>query len=326
MFRFFSRNSFLAYAALPVMLILYRLRLISSPEISFVAADTDLYTPLWNLVFGGIAEGSTLSVAIAIIFAFVVTLVVNALTVTFKFVEHANNLGGFFFIILSSGFIVSQSLHPVSVFAILFGTAVYRMFRGAMSESYERTCFESAFLMSTAFLFWAKTVWFVPLHAVILFTLRTVSVRSFVAILLGIASPLAIAATYFFCTDSLVPVVETYLKEMLVPTAFYKTNFFARSYIVVYALILITAILNSMRNMQKIKIIESRFCRAVIWIVFCASLFIILPLFSFEMQILIAMGGAMLLTSYVMRLPRYRWQEIFTSVLALAAWIVQWYF
>lgn len=326
MYRFFSRNSFLAFASLPLILILYRLRLLMSPEISYVASDADLYTPIWEMTFGAISEGSRLSIAIAIILTLITALVINSITNRYRFVEHPNNLGGLFFIILSNGFIISQSLHPISIFALLLSISIYRLFKCGLEEQPMHHCFDSAMLISISFLFWAKVIWFLPLYIIIIFTLRTINLRSFIAILLGFSVPLIIASTYYYYQGNLPEIISEYWQKMMVPVAFYKTNIFARSYIIIYAILLIVAILSNMRNMQMFKIIESRYYRVIIWLVFYSSLFIILPHFSFEMQIIIAMGGAIMISSYIMRLHRYRWQEIYTTLIAIIAWIIQWYF
>lgn len=324
MYSFFSRNSFISFAALPLLLILFRLRLILSPEISFVATDNDLYTPIWNALFGTITYGSLSSVAIAIAMTFVTAIIVNSI-VTSHFSERSN-LGGMFFIILSSGFVISQSLHPINVFALLFAISIYRMFKGASAEAPMHYCFESGMLLSISYLFWAKSLFFLPLLIIMMIMLRMFNIRTLLATIMGLCVPIIVAATYYFYYDNFNQIFEIYKQCTIVPVAFYKTGFFARSYIIIYSLLLFIAILSSMRNMQTFKIVESRLYRVIIWIIFYATFFIMLPHFSFEMQILIATGGAVLLSTLVTRLHSLRIKEIFVTTTTIVAWIVQWYF
>jgi hypothetical protein len=160
MYGLFSKYSFVAYALLPVVLILFRIPLFKSPEVALTSYDADLYTPLWNMLFGGVMAGSVLSIALVLVINFLTCLLVNYITNNFGFTERPTLLGGLFYIMLSSGFVVSQGFYPVSIFALLFVLALMRLFKGALLNIKEQYCFESAMIFAIGYLKSSDLVFF----------------------------------------------------------------------------------------------------------------------------------------------------------------------
>lgn len=326
MFDFFNRNSFLSYAALPLVVVVMRLRIIVSPHVGFSVSDTDLYTPVWTAVFGSLTLGSMLSVAIAIAVALIIAFLANSINNRYHFTPRQNNLCGFFFPILSGGFVVAQGIHPMNIFMILFVLAMYRILTGEEEPSPSgRKFFEAGVLIGLSYLLWAKTLWFVPFLLIMMAMLRLFNGRNILGLIVGILFLPVVFIVHEFLTDAdwRAP-IETYRALTVVPVAFYKTGWLARSYLIFYSLVLLLAILSSLGRLHRLKIIESRQTRVVMWLVFYTALLIMTPYFSFELQMPLAFGGALLLAIWMQTL-RSNFREAVTAILIIFTLVVQWY-
>lgn len=324
MFKLFNRNTFATFALLPLLLVLFRLRLILAPDESIIYSDADLYTPMWNYVFGSLGVRASTSIAMAL--TLVTAYIVNSLTNRFRFTEKQGNLGGMFVVLLSSGFMTMHGLHPAHVFAFWFVISIYRLFVGAPNHRPMRYCFEAAMMLGIGTLFWAKGVWFVPLFFVMVMILRMMELRSLLALLMGLAVPGVLAgAAYCLFRSDLWEVVCLYAHGIFMPVAFFKTNIIERIYLVLMSLLLIASVLDAMRNMQMMKIVESRYMRVMIWVVFYSILLIMLPYFSFEMQMPVSACAAVLVASFTYRLRSSRVAEGITAAVVVMALVMQWF-
>ena len=325
MFKLFSKYSFFAYAILPIVLLIFRIPLFISPETSLTSYDEDLYTPLWDLLFGSIMDSSVWSIACALIVNFITILLVNHITNNYCFTERQSHLGGFFFMVLSSGFVISQGFHPVSIFVLLFAIALIRIFSGAQNEKPMRNCYDVALLFSIASLLWAKGVWFFPFHIIMLIMLRIFTLRTLLATLFGIMTPVILVVSYYFFDGTLQSVVVDYLRCIVVPVAFYKTSVLAKIYLGIMALALLLSMLHTINKMQTQKILESRYSRIMIWSVFYSVVLLMLPHFSFEVQNIIAVCGAIIISSFLQSIRSGLLAEIITLILVVLSWSVQWW-
>lgn len=324
MYSFFSRNSYLSFLALPLLLLLYRVRLLTSDTISQAAADVDLYTPIWQNTFGRYAQSGRAADIIAIVAAFIIVLIINNINNSFRFAGQQTNLGGMFFILMSSGFIVTQSLHPAWIFAIFFFLALHRAFSAATKETKPmRYCYDAALMLSVGTLFWAKGFWLFCFFIIMLFVLRLMSLRSFIATLLGWLTPLLFVATYYFFTDRLSEMAITYWRQTFILVAFYKTGLFAKTYIVIGLIFLLVSIIKTVQMLSMVKTVESSILRVIIWCVIFFVALITFPHFSFEMLIFVAAVGALLASTWIQRVRSAKQREIIVLLFAVYTFIVQ---
>lgn len=324
MFQFFNRNTFITYIALPVVLIILRLRLIIYPQQILTAADADLYTPIWRNVFGGIAEGSTLSVALALVFSLIAVYIVNSIFNNFHFAEKQSGIAGLFYLFYSSAFVSSQGLHPIHVFILFLLLAILCLFYGAKSEKPMLSCFNGAFLITLGWFFWGKAAWFVIAFLIIQIILRRGDARSLVATLLGFITPLILVSAYYFCNDTIHDTCNMFWRNTIAPVAFYRTGLYTRTYLGIYTILIIASILNAIQEMHKLSIIESRYMRSVIWLLFISASVIALPHFSFEMLNIVAISGGLLTSAFLQRVRSSMWQEIITTGFFICTLYIQW--
>ncbi len=324
MFKFFNRNTIGAYAALPLLLILLRLRLVIYPQKGFTATDADLYTPLWNKVFGSLAEGSVASVVLSICITLIVAYMVNAISNSFHFAERQSLLAALYCVLLSSGFVISQGLHPVHIYAICLCLTLISLFHASGTSRPMPSVYNAFFFASVGWLFWGKGVWFVPLLISMLVLLRVSSLRCILAALMGFATPLALCSTWLFMNDHLASTVDVFWNNSTSLVSFFRMGIYTISYSVLYALLILVALLGAMSVLPKLSITESRYTRSLMWVALYSSLLVALPQFSFELMQLVAMSGGVLIAAMMQRIRSNATAEVVTFVILVVTTIIQW--
>ncbi|MDO4462213.1 MAG: hypothetical protein Q4C30_06940 [Bacteroidia bacterium] len=325
MYRIFNKNSLGAFIMLPILLLIYRIRLISNPTLGMAANDADLYTPIWNATLGHITMGSTLSIAVAIGLTFLTLLIVNNTYASYRFSRNVTFLPACVFIILSSGFVIGQGLHPVLVFVIFYAIGMHRLFEVIRPDAKPyRYCFEAMINISIGSLFWAKGLWLVPLMIVSAGMLKVLGIRTLGCMLWGLLAPWVIVGTLAYVTDDLEAFIESYEQSLVVPVAFYKTWMMGKTFLLVYGAVLFLSIISAMRNSVSLSTWQSRMVRVIIWMVIYPSVLIISPYFSFEVQILVATGGAGLVSVWLQRQKRQLVSEIVLTLFTLFTLTMQW--
>lgn len=325
MYKFFSQNSILNYIALVVLLIVMRLRLILFPLRGFTPADSDLYSPLWNLIFGALAEGSPASIALSLLLTLGSALLLNYMCNKYRMFGHLSSLGGFFYIVFSSSFVISFGLHPVHVFTLLGLLAINELLTGAEYDNPSAKCFNAALLLSVGSLLWGKACLISLLFIVMMITLRIFNIRTFIVTLIGWGTPFFIGASICYCLDMLPEQIENYKQCIQTPVAFYRTSVYNKIYLALVSLVVLFSIVQTLRSLLHMKIIDSRRMRSVIWLTLISGFSITLPHFSFEMITWISIGAAVLVSSFLSQMRNaYRLQEIITTLLFACSLATSW--
>lgn len=324
MFRFFDRNSVGAYLLLPILLVLLRLRLIFYPTEGFIAHTDCLYTPLWLSFFGTVGAGGWASITLSIMFTIFTAYSVASLVNRFHLGDHQSLAPGLFFVLFTSGYVISQGLHPVHVFTWLMLIAFYRLCSGVESEKQMRFCFEGAMMLSLGVLLWGKGVWFIPIFLLMVILMRMLSVRSFIAILLGLALPVVISMTWYLFHDCLADSISSYLRTVNTHVEFCRTGMYTRTYLGLCVAIILWGTVNTMGEIAKLKIAESRCVRSIMIPTFVFLLFVFLPQFSLEIIPVVALGGSVVVSTSIMRIRDARRREVVTLLVLLATVFIQW--
>ncbi len=323
LFRLFSRNNPLAYLAVAAVLVLLRLRLIMTPEFYVIGDQTGLYAPLWNTVFGHVEPASFLSVVLALVATMLCALLVNNIVNRFGLVPQQGVAAGLFFVVLAGGLRHSIAFQPIIIYSLFFVWALDRLFSAMRKESPYASVGWGFAIATTGSLFWAKGIWLLPLLFLVLFVIRQSSVRCLAAAFVGIVGVAFVAASVdlFVCN----PVIDgrLLLRSAFDTQALWKIGAFSISYMSIVLLLVLWATLSTQRHLVEMTIQESRRMRVAEWIVFLSIFFITLPGFSYEMQILFAVGASMFLPSFALRLRSDVMRDLFLALLiGVTAWII----
>lgn len=323
MFRFFNRNTFAAYATIPLILILMRIRLFSATNVISVGDETS--APLWNLLISIIKTHRIASASIATVLSLLAAFAVNRITNAHKFTERQSNLGGLFYIIFSSGMLMSQQLHPVLVFIPLCIICIERMFAAAIQPIPTRQCYEAGMCFAIGVLFWGKGIWLLPLVFAMLILLRICNIRTAASFILGVLTPALLAVVWSVWQNRLTELSATMWQNIITPVAFYKTKLLARTYLTCMILLAIVALLRAMRNINSLKIIDRKYMRTIIWFLFYTTGLIMLPYFSFEMLPFVAIFLSILTAAMLQYWKKAVWQESITVGFTALSLLTQWF-
>ncbi len=321
MYTLFSRNSLSAYLLLPVAVVLFNLRRILMP----VAVEPMAISPVWQSFFAWVPLGGVLSIVINLVMLVIMTLIMSAMANNFGFNRRPNSLGGMFFAIICGGMVFVRDVQLAHLFAFFAVIGIYRLFRASEANNPMLGCFEGAFAYTLGMLIWPKGAWMLAFFWLMLIILRLFTPRCIVASLLGIFVPTLFAATYYVWHDTLPEAVEVYLSQMTTAAGVHTMRLWPKVFSVVLIVLTIVSGFSAIRNMSTLKITESLFCSVALWLTFCTLAMAFFPFFFVEMQMLIAVGASLLLTSYVGKMQSRLWAEIVTSVTAAIAFVVQWY-
>ncbi len=323
LFRLFTSNNPLAYIAMVAVLVLLRLRLILTPEFYVLGDQTGLYAPLWNTVFGHVELASVLSAVLAIVATALCALLVNNIVNRFGLAPQQGVAAGLFFVILSGGLRPSIAFQPIIIYSLFFIWALDRLFSSMRKESPYASVGWGFAIATTGSLFWAKGLWLLPLLFLVLFVIRQSSVRCLAAALVGIIGVAFVAASVdLFVCDPIVD-FSLLMRSAFDTQALWKIGAFSISYVSIVLLMVLWATLSTQRHLVEMTIQESRRMRVAEWIVFLSIFLITLPGFSYEMQLLFAVGASMILPSFALRLRTDVMRDLFLVLLiGVTAWII----
>lgn len=321
LYRIFSKNNFLAFALLPILLVGLRARLIFSHQIPLLE---NVQTPLWALFYNTLKANPSYLHAAAIVLTFISALAVNRLTNHYNFTQRQTNLAGFFYILFCSGLIMVQELQPILIFVPFFIVAMERLFQGVTYSTPMRHCFEAALWISTASLFYGKGIWFFPLIFLAMAMMRIFNLKSFIAALIGIILPYLFATTYYLLNNQLQHYADTTLETMLSPIAFFNHSIMSRIYLTITTIFVIISLLSAIRRLTMVKIITRKYYRFIIWTIFFPSALVFTPYFSFDVLPVIAVGASVVAATMMHNWQKTKIKEVILFILFVITLLTQW--
>ncbi|MCQ2203905.1 MAG: DUF6427 family protein [Bacteroidales bacterium] len=327
MYKFFDRNTVLTYVAMPVILVLLRLRLLLRPMDGYIATtigDKGQFSPLYRMVFGDIVNGSVTSIVFSLIATILAAFIVAAISNRFHFMERQSGLPGALFIILTSGFVMAQGLYPIHVFLVFFLWSVHILFAGSDCNKPMAHVFGGALFFSVACLFYAKGIVFIPFIFIAIIAMRMFNVRSFLALLMGLLAPFSIMATACFYHDSFMAVADEWWQSVIAPMMNYPAGKYSWSYLIIMGVLTTMSVLSAIAEMQKLSIIESRLVRVIIWLLVFSTVCVIFRQYSFEMLYVIASSVAILMSPWFHRMRSSLWQEVTVWIILAITIFIQW--
>ena len=323
LFRFFSRGGSLAYLAILAVLVLLRLRLLLHPEFYVIGDQTLCHAPLWDTVFWHVAPASGVASALALVATALCALLVNNIADRFGLAPQQGAVAGLAFVLLAGGLRHSIAFQPATVFALFLVWGLDRLF-SAMRKDYPYASVAWGFAVcAVGSLFWAKGVWFIPFLVVMLFVMRLSSLRCLAAALVGSLSVAFVAcAVALFMPDPLES-GRAFLRAAADTTALWKIGAFSTTYIVAILAALVLAALAIQKHLSEMNIQESRRIRVAEWVLFFSVFLMTLPGFSFELQVVAAVGASLFVPAFVSRLKSPKASSAYlVFIAAFTAWMI----
>ncbi len=187
-----------------IYLILFRLCFFfSSAHSDFVFHPNE---PLSHFLFGLLPANSArleiTSLSLSALLTFIQAILINGIVNENKMTFKKNYLAGFVFIIYASFFRQTLLLSPAALAFTFIILSVAAIFRLSKKEKAHSDVFDVGFLAAVACLFYFPSVIFIFFAYIAMGSVRSFSYREWMAVLLGFFSPLFLAFTYYYFTDT----------------------------------------------------------------------------------------------------------------------------
>ncbi|MCT4644739.1 MAG: hypothetical protein N4A74_07120 [Carboxylicivirga sp.] len=314
LFRTANRNDIVALALMPLMLIGFWVNtLLFDQSPSFPYDNNPM--PLWDLVITALKGRHLVASLISLFIALIMMFSVNRITNRYTLFSGQTNIPGFIYMLLISGYLMAQKLHPVWMFTPLLMLATERLFLASGQRKPMTWCFEASFWLSLGTLFYAKGIYFIVFLWMIMFILRLMNLRSLLASIIGIILPYLFAFGYYFWTDQSLGFLETIFENFVSPIAFYKHTMYSQIYNGILIFLVFISILSVVRTLPAIKIITRKHYRIFIWLIVLCVVASITPYFSLEVTPVLAIGASIIVGRFFALIRRRFLQELFLYIL-----------
>lgn len=308
-FQALNRNSIIAIALLPLLLLGFWLNSLVSPELSGFPFD-ESPMPLWSLLSGALKGNLFFSTLISMLIALLMMFGVNRVVNRYGLSHSQTAMPGFLYLFLVSGYLIAQKLHPVWFFTPLLLLAIERLFSGNSDRRPMSWCFESAFWLSVGSLFFAKGIYFMIVIWMVMFILRMFTLRSLLASLIGLVLPYLLAVGYYFWVDRLGEFMNLILENFISPVAFFSHTWFSQVYNGVIVFLVFMSILAVVRIMPTVKIITRKHFRIFIWLIVLVIVASLTPYYSLEIIPILAIGASIVVNRFLNAIRRPIIQEV----------------
>ncbi|WP_289054632.1 DUF6427 family protein [Carboxylicivirga marina] len=314
LFRVFNRNDIVALALMPLLLIVFWTNTFLFDQAPSFPYDNNPM-PLWELVINTLKGNHFLASIISMLIALIMMFSVNRIVNRYTLFNGQTNLPGFVYILLVSGYLMTQKLHPVWFFTPLLMLSIERLFVASGERKPMTWCFEATFWLSLGSLFYAKGIYFIILLWMIMFILRLMNMRSFIASVLGLILPYLFSFAYFFWFDDSSWFTDTAYENFISPIAFFEHTLYSQLYNGLIMFLVFISILSVVRILPAIKIITRKHYRIFIWLITLCIVAAITPYYSLEVMPIWAIGTAIIVGRFLSLIRRRFIQELLLLIL-----------
>jgi len=193
------------------------------------------------------------------------------------------------------------------------------------SSRKEVRCFDGGVLLGIGVLFYAKGLYLYPMIVVAMGVLRVLSVRSFIASLLGLMLPLILSAGYFFVFSSVEEFGVYFVLNLFSNTGQFGHNLVSQIYLPVVILLTLVGLITLVRYIPTQKIITRKHFRVVVWLILVTAALCLTPYFSVELTPVLAIGPAIVLAFWFDKMGAKFWREFFLWFLVVGTAAVQFF-
>ncbi len=322
LFRTINSNSIISYALLPVFLIGIWANALFDVSTPALPSD-ETAMPLWNLIEKLVKNSSFFASTISMLLAAIMAFGVNRIVNRYSLMSTQTPLPGFVYLVLISGFISIQKLHPVWFFTPLFLLALERLFLATGNRKPMALCFEAAFWLSVGSLFYAKGIYFIVLIWITMVILRSLTGRSAVASILGLILPYLLSFGVFFWQDKHLWFLNLTTENFFSGVAFFEHNLFSKIYNGLAYFLILLSILMVFRIMPSLKINSRKHYRIFIWLIVCCTIAGLTPYFSLEVGPLLAIGASIMTSRFLLTMKKSLIQELTFYLLIIITFTAQ---
>lgn len=311
LYRTLHDNSLVAFIFVPLIIFLLWIRVFlfdGLQPISFEGPSMPLWDTLVRPVFG---QSNILGASLSFVMVLLIAFTLNRMVGRYGLLGKQSVLPALMFGLLVSGFLPVQRLHLVWIFTFFLLLGIERIMGAAGSSRKEGRCFDAGLLMGIGSLIYAKGVFFFPVLIVIMGVLRLLTLRTFIAGLLGVLLPFILSTGYFFLQGKADEFLLTVVFNQLSNTGQFSHNLASQIYLPLIVVLTLMGLVNLFRYMPVQKIVTRKHLRMIVWFIFLTAAATLTPFFSVEITPLVAIGPAVVLSFWLDKMSSRFWRELF---------------
>ncbi|MFW6389015.1 MAG: hypothetical protein ACOCZI_00115 [Marinilabiliaceae bacterium] len=311
LYRTLHDNSLVAIILVPVIIFLLWIRVFFFDGLQPISFD-GVSMPLWDVlvrpVFG---QNNILGASLSFLMVLLIALTINRVVGRYGLLGKQSVLPALMYGLLVSGFLPVQRLHVVWIFTFFLLLGIERIMGAAASSRKEGRCFDAGLLTGVGALIYAKGVFFFPVLIVVMGVLRLLTLRTFIASLLGVLLPFILSTGYFFLKGGADEFLLTVVLNQLSNTGQFSHTLGSQVYLPLMVVLTLMGLINLFRYMPVQKIVTRKHLKVIVWIILLTAAATLTPFFSVEITPLVAIGPAVVFAFWLDKMTRRFWRELF---------------
>jgi hypothetical protein len=256
--------------------------------------------PLWKLVSDSLNSMPLLAVIISFSLMIIVSVVMTRFNTSIFFIPRRTLFPALFFILLYSAFPGEMVLNPALPATLLIITSLWRMVSAYRLNGMAFNFFDAALLISLAGMFYAGSLWFLPMAVIGALLLRKADLREIALSIIGALLPWIILYAIWFVTGGNISVLTEIIRHNLFDKM--PSVYWSRTLIIllcVIALNFLPGLFRLFREMPTLKIRSRKTFELLLWIlVICAATYVFVPAVSIELNVLAAVPVSYIMAHY----------------------------
>ncbi len=274
--------------------------------------------PLWGMVLKVIKGNRLVASLIVMTLALLSAMGVNRFTNRYKLLSKPTVLPGIIYILLISGFIEVQYIHPVWFFVPLFLLSIEKLFNAHGKQKPMVWCFDAALWFSVGTLFFGKGMILFVFLLIVMFILRIFKTKTILASLLGLILPYTFTFVYYLIINKTDVFFDTLHVNFITPVAFFSHSIFSETYLFAMVILVVLSLIIVARQMPVFKILTRKHYRIFNWLVILSLLTAMTPFYSVEMVPIISIGSSIVIAHFLDTI-RLNWVKdiIFTLLIII---------
>ncbi len=256
--------------------------------------------PLWNLIIDSLSGIPLLAVIISFVLLVIMVIVMIRFNTSVFFIPRRTYFPALFYIMLYSSFPGGMILNPALPAALLIMAGLWRMVSAYRVNGLVFNFFDAALLISSAGLFYAGSIWIVPLVLIGLLVLRSPDFREFSLTLAGALLPWIMLYAIWYLTGGSLSDLADIIRHNLFDKI--SSVNWSRTLIILLAVLAVNflpGLLSLISEIPTQKIKSRKTFELLLWmLVICAATYAFVPSVSIELNAITAIAVSFIMANY----------------------------
>ncbi|MGQ8338897.1 DUF6427 family protein [Sunxiuqinia sp. A32] len=315
--RVLKTNQAYHFILIPLVALALWFKALISPEF-YPFYDGENNMPLYQLVelvFGKSAFANNLLALLIVIFLSFIILRLNS---AYAFIRIRTFLPSNIFVLIVSGLVSLQTMHPVYFGLLFLLLSIDRVFQSYDKQKFHSNAFDAGFYIGVGSLFYFNLIFFFPVIW-IGFSLikKRPEWRNFALPVIGLFLPWLFTWSYYAYSDNLDAFIQTINQNFLTSNYFLRGNIHLQIYIGFLVLLTLLGSFFMLLQYDEKKISTRKYYQ-IFLIIFLISAILLLfvPAVSKEILVIMAFPLTCLISNYLIFMKRKFWGNFFLYLFA----------